>query len=222
MSLLNEIALKYGTDKSSKTHNYCDIYEFFFNPLIDKNITLVEIGVLYGNSINMWREYFKKAKLIGLDIDKTCKRFEKIENNLFIEIGRQEDINFLKSVIEKYGPIDIIIDDGSHFGDDQITTFEYIFPTLKPKGLYIIEDLHCSFCKNYGGHGINGISNPPKQPKQELIQYLKDVITNINCDGTGGAYQERLKIIGNSNYNFKSSMIKAITFYTSICIIEKF
>jgi len=58
--------------------------------------------------------------------------------------------------------------------------------------------------------------------KISIIDYLKRIVDNINCDGTGGAFKERIPIIENPNCDFRSSLIKSIHFYTSTCIIERF
>lgn len=39
----------------------------------------------------------------------------------------------------------MIIDDGSHLNEDIIATFKLLWPMLKAKGLYCIEDVHSSY-----------------------------------------------------------------------------
>jgi hypothetical protein len=69
MRSLDKIAIHYGTDKSSYIHNYCVKYEKWlpFNRL--EPITILEIGVLGGQSLSTWREYYPNATVVGLDID---------------------------------------------------------------------------------------------------------------------------------------------------------
>ena len=64
-------------------------------------------------------------------------------NNIFIEIGDATNIDFIKSITEKYGTFDIILDDGSHINKDVIKSFELLFPLLNDDGLYIVEDTIC-------------------------------------------------------------------------------
>jgi hypothetical protein len=66
--------------------------------------------------------------------------FEQIQNNIFIEIGKQNNELFLKKVNDKYGNFDVIIDDGSHELDDILASFNTLFPLLNDKGVYIIEN----------------------------------------------------------------------------------
>ena len=64
-------------------------------------------------------------------------------NKFFVEIGNATLPAVIKLLQNKYGPFDIIIDDGSHINRDVIVSFEQLFPLLNDKGLYIIEDTIC-------------------------------------------------------------------------------
>ncbi len=141
---LDLIFNKYNTDKNSYFHHYSRQYNMLFNDFRDKPIKYLEIGVLDGGSIKAIRETFKNSPcILGLDIDNRCKNYQDIENNLFIEIGDATDSNFIKSITEKYGTFDIILDDGSHTNRDVIKSFEILFPLLNDNGLYIVEDTVC-------------------------------------------------------------------------------
>jgi len=95
----------------NKFDHYFDVYDRYFNQYRNKKITIVEIGVYQGGSLQMWRKYFgPEATIWGIDIDPRCKQLE--EENTHIIIGSQEDRNFLRSIVDKIGPIDILIDDG--------------------------------------------------------------------------------------------------------------
>jgi hypothetical protein len=96
------------------------------------------------------REAFKNSTcIVGLDINTKCKSYEDVNNNLFIEIGDATDSNFIKTITEKYGTFDIILDDGSHINKDVIKTFELLFPLLNDNGLYIVEDTICYKSESY-------------------------------------------------------------------------
>ena len=68
MNSLVEIAKKYSTTKHST--GFLEIYENYFNDYKDNEIKILEIGVDKGSSLRLWREYFSKAIICGLDIDK--------------------------------------------------------------------------------------------------------------------------------------------------------
>lgn len=141
MQTVTQIFDKYNTDKNSRHHNYGRQYEALFLPYREKNVRYLEIGVFYGESIKAMREVFKNCEVIvGIDIDPNTKKYEDKDNKIFVEIGDATDKNFLESVSRKYGPFDIILDDGSHVNKDVIKTFQIGFPLLKDDGLYIVED----------------------------------------------------------------------------------
>lgn len=141
---LNEIGLKYQTDKSTITHQYLDNYARYFESLRNQEFNLLEIGVAGGASIKMWREYFPLAHIYGIDNNPDC-------GGEGIFIGDQNDYNFLTEVRNKIGPLHIVIDDGSHVGGDMINTFKFFFKEIVPKGYYIVEDTHCFYSSHYAG-----------------------------------------------------------------------
>lgn len=130
---LDELAIKYGSDKSSLGHNYMPFYEEHL-PKNPKKI--LEIGVLTGSSIRMWKEYFPEAEIHGLDLFEE-KLIPEIEGVKFWK-GSQTDADILHLLRkEKY---DVIIDDGSHNSRDQLISFYGLYGN----GIsYFVEDLHC-------------------------------------------------------------------------------
>ena len=145
---LDSLAKIYKTDKGG-VHEYTPIYEKWLHEFRRKPIRLLEIGVggynkehLGGNSLRMWKRYFTRGEITGIDIhDK--KEFE--EKRIHIYRGDQADPEFLKEVNRLQGPFDIIIDDGSHQQSHIITSFDTLFPLLKPGGIYIIEDTQTAY-----------------------------------------------------------------------------
>src|SRR3990167_5400681 len=113
---LNDLGLKYATDKSTITHCYLDNYAKYFESWRNKEFVFLEIGVAAGNSIRMWREYFPKAKVYGIDNNPDCAG-----EGIFI--GSQSDNVFLDKILVEIGSPDIILDDGSHIGKDMVSTF---------------------------------------------------------------------------------------------------
>ena len=135
---LNALGILCGTDKSQLGFDYLRHYDRSLSRFRDVPMNLVEIGVANGASTKMWKRYFPKALIVGVDIQERCKAYE--EERLKIEIGSQSDGTFLDALMAKYPPT-VMIDDGSHIASDIIFTFERAFPALLPGGCYIIEDL---------------------------------------------------------------------------------
>lgn len=142
MTTLNEIFLREGADKSSAGHGYAKTYEELFEPRRHECLTLLEIGVYLGSSIRSWLEYFPIAQIVGIDSDP---KFPAMTARYAFFQGRQEDPVFLKDVVREKGPFDIVIDDGSHRPIDQRASFEVLWPHVRPRGYYVIEDIQCWF-----------------------------------------------------------------------------
>ena len=151
---LDAIGIGTGTDKSSRYHDYLNVYEHAFQSLRKVKFQMVEIGVHQGASIRMWEEFFPRATLIGVDISTKCKKYAT--DRVSIVIGDQSKQSFLDSFGASIDPT-IILDDGSHVWSHQIETFKTLFPVLRPGGYYVIEDIHTSFsepyAKTYGSPG---------------------------------------------------------------------
>ena len=145
---------KYGND-------YLRHYDRQLAPLRAQPILLVELGIGYGaeagNSLRMWDEYFvhRHARIVGVDIESAHVTLAK--DRISIEIGDCGSPEFLSSLGRRYPDPDVIIDDASHYWVHQAAAFTWLFPFLKPGGLYIVEDLGTSFGKDvrevYGAPG---------------------------------------------------------------------
>lgn len=177
MKTLKEIALGYTTDKAT-THNYTPHYEFHFERLRSEPISLLEIGIggysdaeEGGGSLKMWRDYFELGAIYGFDINR---KVINDDNRIKIWQGNQIDNRFLSDLCEQTGPLDIIIDDGSHFPDHVIHTFNFLFPKLKEGGIYVVEDTQTSYWKSMGGDYMN-----PGNMKATM-NYFKSLADGVN------------------------------------------
>ena len=133
-----------------KWHHYIPLYDKYFSIYRNKKIRFLEIGVSKGGSMQIWRRYFgEDAVIYGIDIDPECERYNGIAGE--VRIGSQDDTNFLESVINEMGGVDIILDDGSHRMNHISITFKFLFPKLNYGGIYMIEDLHTSYWRSNGG-----------------------------------------------------------------------
>jgi tetratricopeptide (TPR) repeat protein len=166
---LDVVGFLEGTTKSSVWTDYLRHYERHLWQYRDKEIQILEIGVLGGSSLRMWQYYFPKATLIGIDIDKNCLTLA--DDRIVIEIGSQDDPAFLAELAKKYKPT-IIIDDGSHIAHHVIHTFERLFPFLLADGLYIIEDLFF----HVGPHAAQYRGAAPITPPEYLLELARMLV----------------------------------------------
>jgi len=157
-----------------KWKHYFPIYERFFRDFVNKSVTFLEIGVASGGSLQMWKRYFgPHAIIIGIDVLPECKACE--EDQIEVRIGSQQDPEFLQSVLDEFGPPDIVLDDGSHMMSHVIKTFEFLYPKLPKNGIYLVEDLHTAYWEEYEG-GF--------RRKGTFIERCKDLIDELNAEHT--------------------------------------
>lgn len=130
--------------------HYFEIYHRHFGRFRGASPVVVEIGVYQGGSLEMWRDYFGPgARIVGVDLDPACASFagESIE----VLIGDQADRAFLAELRRRLPHIDILVDDGGHTMEQQLVTFEELYPHIQPLGVYLCEDLHTSYHADWGG-----------------------------------------------------------------------
>jgi predicted O-methyltransferase YrrM len=145
---LTRLADKYGTDKGSSWHKYTEVYAYFFAPMRNDARKILEIGVENGASLKMFRDYFPKATIYGIDIEDSS-RLNSARIRTFV--ANQEDVNQLRKFIEACGSdFDLILDDGGHSMPQQQVSLGFLFPHVKPGGYYIVEDVHTSVIGGYG------------------------------------------------------------------------
>ncbi len=175
-SLLDQLARKHGSDKGSQPvaglsgKGYTAIYSQFFEPLRQRDLVALEIGVYRGASLGMWEDYFPNARIFGVDVDPACTRYESDRTS--VVIGDQADTGFLQRLVDAVAaPLDIVIDDGGHHMHQQQTSLEFLFPHLARGGLYCIEDLHTSYRRRYGG-GF--------RRRAATVEYLKELADYLN------------------------------------------
>ncbi len=205
MTELSELATKHHTDKWNH-HWYTDHYYKHLHHFKPSSIKLLEIGVggydtvRGGGSLRMWKEFFQYGEIWSIDIyDKAHLQEERIK----ILQGSQADPAFLQILFEMMGNIHVVIDDGSHQCAHQITSFLYLFPKLDTNGIYIIEDTESSYWEDHGGS--QDLSDP-----KTTVNFFRDLVHGMNhvC-------------IANYPVQDLNRMIKSITFYKNLIIIEK-
>ena len=146
--LLYEAFLKSSRGDLHKWHHYFDIYERHLARYRGRAFRFLEIGVFRGGSLRLWREYFgPEARIVGLDRDPSCARFDGAFGH--VRIGDQTDAGFLRAVLDEFGPFDAVLDAGGHTAQQQIVSFEVLYPELVADGVYLCEDTHTSYWKNF-------------------------------------------------------------------------
>lgn len=173
-SVLDELAIKYKSDKSSRFHNYAMKYDKILSPFRESFESILEIGVAQGQSMRMWADYFPKATIHGADISKASESCQAYSNRIKFHLCDQTNEAQLKN-LEQFSPFDLIIDDGTHFWAEQILTFNTLFPYIRRGGIYIVEDTTTSYWKEYKNH--------PMSP----VEYFKSFVDYVHLSGEKGS-----------------------------------
>jgi SAM-dependent methyltransferase len=137
---LAHIAGRYDTDKAVHTH-YLRNYEHYFGGLRDREVRLLELGIKTGGSLLLWRDYFARGLIVGLDIEPV--HLDDPTGRVHTYQGAQQDTELLDRIAHEHAPagFDIIIDDCAHIGVLARASFWHLFDQhLKSGGVYVIED----------------------------------------------------------------------------------
>jgi hypothetical protein len=184
--------------KSLKWEKYFPVYENLLSKYKNKKVTFVEVGILNGGSLEIWKKYFGvNSRIIGVDKNPDCKKFEN--DNFEIFIGSQSDPNFWKKFYNEVGNVDVILDDGGHTNEQQLITLLESINFINDGGIHIIEDVHTSYLKRYG--------NPNKY---SFINFSKKTIDDINFT---------FPKLGKFNYSL-NKVVHSIEFFESIVVYK--
>ncbi len=186
-----------------KWKHYFEIYDRHFARFRGGDVTVLEMGVGQGGSLRMWRSYFgPRARIVGVDINPECETLagDQIE----ILIANQEDRESLRALKTKVPHVDILIDDGGHTMQQQINTFEELFPHVHANGVYLCEDLHTSYWPDWGG-GF--------RKENTFIEMGKRLVDQLHAWHSTNADELRVSDFTRTAHS--------LHFYDSIMVVEK-
>jgi hypothetical protein len=166
--LFARFAAKRGGLPFDKWPHYFDIYRRTLAPYVGTPARVLEIGVFHGGGLDQLRALLgPQAVLVGMDVDPSAEA--ACAGRFDVAVGDQSDPEFLTSVVERFGPFDVIIDDGGHTMAQQITSVECLFPTLNDGGVYLVEDTHTSYWE------------PFQDADQTFMEWAKARLDDINA-----------------------------------------
>ncbi len=200
--LLRDLKNKYEARKedSDLAMHFLSVYKRHFKAQRKEIKSLLEIGVQYGGSLKMWRDYFPNAQITGMDINPKCKKHR--DKRIDIVIGDQED----KTLLHGLGRFDIIVDDGGHTMDQQMTSFSLLWSHINPGGVFVLEDIETSYWPRFGG----GYGK-----ETTTMNMLKDLVDNLNHRAISHKRAEDKK------ETVTDMHIESIHFYPSLCLVYK-
>ena len=206
---LSELAARFGSDKWGGRW-YTPHYQKHFEPYRELPVKVLEIGIggydaidAGGESLRMWKHYFRRGLIYGLDIfTKTGVE----ESRVSVVQGDQGDEAFLDSLGSDLGPFDIIIDDGSHMSHHVLASFNALFPHVKPGGIYVVEDLGTAYWPSWGG-----ATDPAAQYKS--IEFIKSLVDGLH-------HSEQIRD-SDDKPSMTESTVAGMHLYHNLALIEK-
>jgi len=216
---LRELYQQHQGKVSDKWSIYLAEYDRFFSSYRDESIRLLEIGIQNGGSLEIWGEFFPHAlKIIGCDINPDCAKLTYVDPRISVVVG-DANTDDVESRISAISPeFDLIVDDGSHTSGDIVRSFARYFPRLVDGGLFVAEDLHCSYWAGFEG----GLFHPASSIA--FFKRLADIISHEHW----GVPSLRKDILASfmRKYDFDIaedllSHIHSVEFINSLCVIRK-
>ena len=204
---------------SDKWSLYLSIYENLFAPRRQVPLSLLEIGIQNGGSLEIYSKYFPNAKLfLGCDINPDCANLRYEDERIRVIVGDANSAEIYEQIVEHCDAYDIIIDDGSHKSSDIILSFAKYFRLLKDGGIFIVEDLSCSYWQEYEGGLFDPLSS---------MAFLKFLVDVINHEHWGNGYSRSdclrhfVKRYGCEFIEEDLAAIHSVEFFNSFCVIRK-
>lgn len=219
MKTLRELYSEHDGKVSDKWDIYLNEYDRFLEPYRNEKLNLLEIGVQNGGSLEIWQKYFPNANvLVGCDINEDCSKLEYDSEKVRVIVGDANTDDTEKQILSINKRFDVIIDDGSHTSEDIVRSFARYFPHLEYGGVFIAEDLHCSYWNVYGG-GLYDLSSS--------INFFKSLVDVVNYEHWG-LNRSAIEVVAafNERYGISFSLellseIHSVEFINSVCVIRK-
>lgn len=216
---LRDLFAAHAGKVSDKWDIYISEYDRLFQPYRDKPVRLLEIGIQNGGSLEVWNKYFAKAKrIIGSDIDPGCEQLTFDDHKIAVVVADANTEYAEQRILVESNGFDLIIDDGSHRSADIVRSFARYFKHLTDGGLYIAEDLHCSYWQGYEG----GLYQP-----YSSMAFFKRLADTINCEHWG-IPKTRSELLADFEIEYQLKFdedvlmqIHSIEFINSMCVVNK-
>lgn len=204
---------------SDKWSSYLTVYGEAFAPYRHAPVRLLEVGIQNGGSLEIWAKYFANATLLlGCDIDERCGGLSFADPRIRVVVGDAAEAGITQEIGRHAVDFDIVLDDGSHRSRDIVTTFARLFPLLSHDGVYVAEDLHCSYWRAYQG----GLFDPDSS--ESFFKRLADIIQHEHWGIPGqradliASFRERY---GCAIEEEQLACIHSVEFRNSVCVVRK-
>jgi hypothetical protein len=166
-----------------RDHSYYKMYGMYLMPYRhlpqEHPMKILEIGLGCGMdygpgaSVKLWRTMFPNAEIWEAEYQKQCVDHAKekgMMGDIHVIVGDQQDKStVIRWVEESGGNFDVIIDDGGHSNAGIVTSFNVLWNTVKPGGVYFIEDMHVGRTPPFNSEGYPVMADVIKSYIDQLI-----------------------------------------------------
>ncbi|MFO0806684.1 MAG: class I SAM-dependent methyltransferase [Gemmataceae bacterium] len=128
-----------GTDKH-RIHGYGPMYASL---VAGRDIrSILEIGVLRGESIRAWKRLFPRAEIAATDVDPSAAaHVAGIPGVRFVLLDVSDSASLIRFAREHRDRFDLVIDDATHKAAHQVAAKRHLLPCVRPGGVMVIEDV---------------------------------------------------------------------------------
>ncbi len=204
---------------SDKWSLYLAEYERLLEPYRTLPVRLLEIGVQNGGSLQVWSEYFAAAEqLVGCDIEPACADLRYDDPRIAVVVGDANLDATEERILAHSDTFDIIVDDGSHRSTDIIASFGGYFPHLRDGGIYVVEDLHCSYWHEFGG----GLHDPLSAVS--FFKVLADILSHEHWVRPAPRCESLRRFAERHRVSFDEETLRhvhSVELVNSMCVIRK-
>ena len=204
---------------SQKWELYLDVYDAALSPWRSQPVTLVEIGVQNGGSLELWAKYFAAGRrFVGCDVDPKVATLRFDDPRIATVVAPVNTAAAAREIVARAGaPIDIFIDDGSHLSSDIVMAFRNYFPLVRAGGIYIAEDLHCAYRRGWQG----GLTAP------NAVSFFKALVDAMHQpywdegESMQALAQPYLPGDAASDLARLAASVASVAFFDSMCLVRK-
>ncbi|WFS25140.1 glycosyltransferase [Rhizobium rhododendri] len=210
---LGEVFVSHSENVSDKWEHYPAVYGRELGALVTagRPIRLLEIGVQNGGSLQIWRDFLPAgSEIVGVEIDVRAAELS-LGEHIVVHVADATDKDALQNAL-KDQRFDVIVDDGSHLSSHMIATFRLCFDRVNAGGVYIIEDVHCSYLRSHGG-GLEADGS--------AVEYFKKLADAVNVDHFEPGDESTLSEAELAATIALGHTISNISFYDSIIVVRK-
>jgi predicted O-methyltransferase YrrM len=137
-----------------KNEAYLRFYELLASTFSPRAI--LELGIFQGGSYVLLDKLFNPRRMSAVEISPgtvaPLLRYVAGMENRFVHFSTSQcDREILEEIVRKElaDELDLVVDDASHNYEQTKSSFEFLFPLLRPSGIYIIEDWNWAHALGY-------------------------------------------------------------------------